>query len=50
MASLQYGVTLGDPVSWGVVLGLLGATTAAASWRPARQAMLVDPVLLLREE
>jgi ABC-type lipoprotein release transport system permease subunit len=39
-----------DPVTWSVVLGLVGITTALASWRPARQAMLVDPVLLLREE
>jgi ABC-type lipoprotein release transport system permease subunit len=50
MASLQYGVTIGDPLSWAVVLGLIGVTTIAASWRPARDAMRVDPVLLLKEE
>lgn len=50
MASLQYGVTIGDPLSWAVVLGLIGVTTMAASWRPARDAMRVDPVLLLKEE
>jgi ABC-type lipoprotein release transport system permease subunit len=50
LASLQYGVTVSDPVSWAVVLGLLGFTTLAAAWRPAREAMRLDPVLLLKEE
>jgi ABC-type antimicrobial peptide transport system permease subunit len=50
LASLQYGVTVGDPLSWVVVLGLLAFTTIAASWQPARQAMRVDPAVLLREE
>jgi hypothetical protein len=48
--SLQYGVTMSDPRTWGIVIGLLALTIAAASWRPARHAMLVDPVLLLRQE
>jgi predicted permease len=50
MVSLQYGVTIRDPVSWLLVLGLLAVTTIASSWRPAREAMRVDPVLLLRAE
>lgn len=50
IASLQYGVTGFDPVSWTLVLGLLVATTFAASWRPARTAARVDPVTLLRED
>ncbi|MGH9309028.1 MAG: ABC transporter permease [Vicinamibacterales bacterium] len=50
LASLQYGVTVSDPVSWAFVLALLGATTALATWQPAREAMRVDPVRLLREE
>lgn len=50
VSSLQYGVTVGDPVSWLLVLGMLGATTIVAAWRPASEAMRVDPVLLLREE
>lgn len=50
MASLQYGVTIDDPSTWAFVLGLLGLTTVAASWRPARDAMRVDPVLLLKDE
>jgi putative ABC transport system permease protein len=47
---LEYGVTMGDPLSWGLVLGVLGAAALAAAWRPARRAMRVDPVALLRTE
>jgi predicted permease len=50
IASLQYGVTGLDPVTWTLVLGLLVATTLVASWRPARAAARVDPVTLLRED
>jgi putative ABC transport system permease protein len=50
LGSLQYGVTLGDPASWALVLSVLAVTTLVASWRPARHAMLVNPVLLLKEE
>jgi predicted permease len=50
LASLQYGVTVGDPVSWLIIISLLGATAMVASWRPAVQAMRADPVALLREE
>jgi putative ABC transport system permease protein len=50
IASLQYGVTGFDPISWTLVLGLLVATTLIASWRPARAAARVDPVTLLRED
>jgi ABC-type lipoprotein release transport system permease subunit len=50
LASLEYGVSITDPVSWALVLGVLGVMVIAASLRPARQAMRVDPVALLREE
>jgi predicted permease len=50
LASLQYGTTMTDPFSCVIVLSLLGFTTIAASWRPAREAMRADPALLLREE
>jgi ABC-type lipoprotein release transport system permease subunit len=32
------------------VIGTIAVTTLAAAWRPALQAMRVDPVNLLREE
>jgi putative ABC transport system permease protein len=50
MASLEFGVTGLDPVTWLVVTLVLCGTTLLASWRPARRAMRVDPVALLREE
>lgn len=50
LTALQYGVAVTDPVTWCSVLGLLGLTTVAACWRPARQAMRNDLVALLREE
>jgi ABC-type antimicrobial peptide transport system permease subunit len=50
LSSLQYGVSRRDPASWAIVLFVLLATTVLASWRPARRAMLVNPVLLLKEE
>lgn len=50
MASLEYGVTGFDPLSWSVVFTVLAATTLLASWRPARSASRVDPISLLRED
>ena len=50
LVSLQYGVTMADPLTWTVVFVLLFLTTLAASWRPARAAASADPILLLREE
>jgi predicted permease len=50
MSAMQYGVTPNDPVTWIIVLAVAGITTLAASWRPAGQAMRVDPAKLLRED
>jgi FtsX-like permease family/MacB-like periplasmic core domain len=50
IASLEYGVTGFDPVSWSLVIGVLAGTTLLASWRPARNAVRVDPIALLRED
>ena len=50
LSAVQYQVRLGDPLTWTVVLTLVALTTALASWRPARQAMRVDPIALLRAE
>ena len=50
IASIEYGVSRFDPATYAVVLGLLLVTTLAASWRPARRAMTVDPSELLRDE
>jgi ABC-type antimicrobial peptide transport system permease subunit len=50
LASLQYGVTSGDPLSWSIVVVLIALTTVAAAWVPARAAALLDPLVLLRED
>lgn len=50
MSAMQYGVTPNDPVTWMIVVAVAGVTTLAASWRPAGQAMRVDPAKLLRED
>jgi putative ABC transport system permease protein len=50
LASLQYGVTPYDPLSWAIVLGLIALTALGACWGPARAAARLDPQLLLREE
>jgi ABC-type antimicrobial peptide transport system permease subunit len=50
MQSLLYDVEPSDPISVSAVLVMLLATALAASWLPARRAMRVDPVSLLRED
>jgi ABC-type antimicrobial peptide transport system permease subunit len=50
LASLEYGVTASDPITWTVVIGTLGLAGFTASWWPARSAMRVNPLELLREE
>jgi hypothetical protein len=49
LAAIQFGVSLGDPLGWVVVIGVIAATTMAAAWRPAQLAACVDPAALLRE-
>lgn len=50
LAALLYDVTVADPLSWGIVAGVLAITIAAASWAPARTAARATPVTLLRDE
>jgi putative ABC transport system permease protein len=50
MRTLLYEVEPTDPVSVGAVVVMLLSVGAVASWRPARRAMRVDPVALLRQE
>ncbi|HEX6631541.1 MAG TPA: ADOP family duplicated permease, partial [Gemmatimonadaceae bacterium] len=50
MASLLYGVTATDPLTFVVVALFLGAIALLAAYVPARRATRVEPVTALREE
>jgi ABC-type lipoprotein release transport system permease subunit len=50
MQSLLYEVEPWDPVAIASVCLVLLATAAVAAWRPARRAMRIDPIALLREQ
>jgi putative ABC transport system permease protein len=50
MRALLYDVEPSDPASILIVCTVLFIVAVLAAWRPARRAMQVDPVALLREE
>jgi putative ABC transport system permease protein len=50
MRSILYEVEPSDPIAVAAVSALLLLTALVACWRPARRAMKIDPVSLLREQ
>jgi ABC-type antimicrobial peptide transport system permease subunit len=50
MASMLYGVSASDPMTYAGVAAVLGAIAVVASWLPARRATRVDPIVALRAE
>jgi putative ABC transport system permease protein len=49
-ASLLYGVTAADPVTFGGMIAVLGGVAALAGYLPAMRAARIEPVTLLRSE
>jgi len=49
MSGFLYGVRPADPVTIAVVAGVFAFVTLGASWAPARRAIRLDPVQVLRE-
>jgi putative ABC transport system permease protein len=50
MTDLLFEVKPFDPLTFGVVAGILGSVALFASYLPARRATRVDPVISLRAE
>jgi putative ABC transport system permease protein len=50
LASIQYQARTDDPIIWLVVILAVGIAAGLAAWRPAREAMRIDPLALLRDE
>ncbi len=48
--SVVYGVGVGDPTTWAVVVTVVFAVTGVACWIPARKAAGLDPTVALRSD
>jgi putative ABC transport system permease protein len=50
LAKLLFGVSSVDPLTFGVVAGMMSAIALMACWLPARRATRLDPLAALRHE
>lgn len=50
LEALLYDVSVKDPATFGVMIGVLAVVAVMASWLPARRAGAANPVTILREE